>query len=195
MGTLSKNAQVLKAICTERPELDTTKLQKLAYLVDLEARKFLGRPVSEFQYIWWHHGPFDSRIYNAMAELEKAGLVKRYVEHGWGCVRHSERNCAVEYESDLAPVEIEIIKHTMKRYGHLSREQLLKLAYSSEPMDAVDDKGQALPMYVVDNMARDEFGFDLEELVRRERQMESGDYVSESDFFDAIQAQLRTGSH
>jgi hypothetical protein len=65
MTSLSRNAQVLRYLLEVAPGVGHTKLAKFAYLADLEARKYLGGPVSEFRYVRDQHGPFDAKRFFA----------------------------------------------------------------------------------------------------------------------------------
>ncbi len=192
MKTLSRNAQVLKAICERRPDLGITKLLKLAYLADLEARKLLGHPISEFQYIRYHHGPFDTDVYNAVGELEAHGHVSRYeANYRPGYHKHGVRNKPTTFGHGLSPAEVEIIDYVVKSYGPMPLNTLLDKVYATEPMRAVERFEQSLPMHVVDNAEKDEIGVDLEEIIARERRIEQGHYILGPDLFNGLRTQIR----
>lgn len=74
MANLSRNAQVLRYLLQVAPGIGHTKLAKFAYLADLEARRYLGSPISEFRYAFEQHGPFDSSgFFGALGELKTQG--------------------------------------------------------------------------------------------------------------------------
>src|SRR5713101_4784486 len=76
MPTLSRNAQVLRYLLQVAPGIGHTKLAKFAYLADLVARKYLGRAISTFVYVYDQHGPFDSpRFFKAISELKRLDFV------------------------------------------------------------------------------------------------------------------------
>src|SRR5688572_29443700 len=107
---LSKNAQVLKFFLQQcKDGAGRTRLQKLAYLADLESRKLLGHPISDFNYIWHHHGPFDSALYDAINELSIKGYAtKSEIDYGQGYVEHSARDTGAPALLDFTPGEVEI---------------------------------------------------------------------------------------
>ena len=46
-----------------------TQIVKYLYLADYEARRYLGRPITELSYRWDRHGPFDPAILQYLKEL------------------------------------------------------------------------------------------------------------------------------
>lgn len=192
MATLSRNAQVLKFFAQQCRGLERTKLQKLAYLADLESRKLLGKPITDFRYQWYNHGPFDRAIYDAIDELIQHGFAETdEVHYPNGFVGHRIFDTGHPVAFAFSPAQTQILAYVAKEYTQTSLRELLEdVVYVSEPMQAVERRGQPLPMDSVDNQAKQEIGFDLEEVLANEREAEAGNYVPAADFFDGLRASL-----
>ena len=74
MPKLSRNAQVLRYLLEVAPGVGHTLLAKFAYLADLIARQYLGGPITEMQYRYDNHGPFDAvGFYRALGNHRSVG--------------------------------------------------------------------------------------------------------------------------
>ena len=175
MPTISRNAQVLRYLLDADPGVGRTKLAKYAYLADLEARKYLGRPISEFRYIFDRHGPFDARaFFAAKEELQRAGLaiesevaLGSYVEHSL-----KPTDCALEYNFSLA--EARVLEYVAKTYLSTSARVLCdEVVYKTEPMQKAKP-GKPLPMGQMDRDRGDDLGFDLDRMLAGEESAEAG---------------------
>jgi len=169
MTTLSRNAQVLRYFLEAAPGVGRTKLAKYAYLADLEARKYLGRPVSEFRYVFDRHGPFDAKaFFAAKQELHHAGLatesevtIGSYVEH-----RMHPTNRAFEYTFSLA--EARVLEYVASTYLSLNARELCEdVVYMTEPMVQAKP-GKQIPMRIANRPTGDRLGFDLERMLAGE---------------------------
>ena len=58
------------------PSSSRTQLIGFLYLTDIEARKYLGEPITDLEYVWYDRGPFDSRILNRLAEATESGVLR-----------------------------------------------------------------------------------------------------------------------
>ena len=58
------------------PRAGRTQLVKFLYLSDLFSRQFLGEPITDLDYIWHDHGPFDSKIYAKISDLVDSEAIK-----------------------------------------------------------------------------------------------------------------------
>src|SRR3990167_3197938 len=73
---LSREEQLIAYFVTRcSGHLGRTQLVKFLYLADYEARRYLGKPLSGFQYFWHHYGPFDHAIYENLENLKTRGFV------------------------------------------------------------------------------------------------------------------------
>lgn len=190
MATLSRNAQVLHYFVQRSPEkLGVVKLQKLAFLADLYAREYLGRPLSDFKYVFYTHGPFDSDLYTAIAELEEAGYVRTRPESFLsGKNRRSILNVRVAEGFDFARPEIEILDYVASVYGRVPLKPLLAEVYATAPMKAAR-KNQPVPMGMADHRAKRTLGYDLESVLAEEAEIDRGNYVLAADFFNALRTE------
>ncbi|MEO7985981.1 MAG: Panacea domain-containing protein [Gemmatimonadales bacterium] len=152
------------------------RLVKLLYLIDLIARQYLGRAVSSFRYVWWDYGPYDTAIKAVAKQLVVADVAERTPE--WDNDNLTVRLIAKRDEPlfTFAPTEDEIIRYVVQNYLTMGMEELInEVVYLTEPWKTkVGRKGDLLPMGVVDNAGRDAVGFDLEEVLRAEKEIEAG---------------------
>lgn len=193
MGALSRNAEVLKYFSEKAQGLGVTHLQKLAYLADLEARKLLGRPISEFEYIWHHHGPFDKALYHARDELAAKGFVERDERYTiYGSVEKRTFDTGKSAEYSFSPAEREILDYVARTYVPAGLSDVLAHVYQTEPMKQAV-RGRRVPVEVLDNRDRAAIGFDLEEVLAAERDLDNGRYTLATDFFNGLRAQISSG--
>lgn len=96
-------------------------------------------------------------------------------------------------EVGFTPAEEAILDFVHRSYAHLPLDELLHLVYQTEPMRNAR-RDRALPMGVVDNVAKERLGYDLEAVLEQEREIERGNYMLASDFFDALRAETLAGS-
>jgi hypothetical protein len=62
------------AAAGENATFSPVQVQKLFFLIDREAQRFLGGP--HFSFKPYDYGPFDRAIYEELERLERAGMVK-----------------------------------------------------------------------------------------------------------------------
>src|SRR3990172_4747017 len=67
----SKTAQVLKFFAQQygHPGVPRKRLAKLVYMADVLARQYLGHPITEFEYIKDHYGPYARSLPDYAEEL------------------------------------------------------------------------------------------------------------------------------
>lgn len=193
MKTLSKNAQLLGYALARVGDMGVTRLLKLIYLADLESRRLRGRPVSSLRFFFHKHGPFDSAFYTALEELQRENLV---TEAGiWHPDGSRERSLTLKGDVPLGldPVDLHILNGVCDTYGRMPLSDLLARVYESPPMRGLE-RGNTLPMDIVDNRDKDEIGFDIEALIAAQQEAEGGNYESGTDFFDGLRAKIATRS-
>ena len=192
MSAVSRNAQVLRYLLDADPGVGRTKLAKYAYLADLEARKYLGRPISEFRYIFDRHGPFDAKaFFAATEELQQAGLATESQVAIGAYVEHSLRptNRALEYGFSLP--EARVLDYVAKTYLSTNARELCEdVVYKTEPMQKARP-GKPLPMSQVSRTPGDRLGFDLERMLAGEDSEEAGRVRPLRNVVD----ELRTRTH
>jgi hypothetical protein len=193
MGILSRDARVLQHFVQRAlgGDLGITQLVKLAFLSDLFARQYLGTPLTDFDYIWHNHGPFDSKIYDVVDELEEAGLAQERTGFVW-YNRWKREIRPQKHIKDLGftAAEQAILDFVAERYEGLPLAELLEEVYATDPMVAVQAQGKRrvhLPMDDLNNRLREQFN--LPALLAEEREVKRGNYVLADDFFDALRAE------
>lgn len=193
---LSRNAQVLRYILGVAPGVGRTKLLKFAYLADCEARRYLGRPISEFGYIRYDQGPFDQAFYKAVEELESAKLIdvsRVTFPNGYEGYCHRPTQEAVEYH--FSPGESAVLDFVATTYWNVPARDLCDdVVYETEPMKSGVEMNKALPMGVLDKPKDDLFGFNLERLLASEESARSGKHRPVTEAMDAILATPHSGS-
>jgi len=175
MFAVSRNAQVLRYLLDADARVGRTKLAKYAYLADLEAWKYLGRPISEFRYIFDRHGPFDATaFFAATEELQQAGLatesqvaIGSYVEH-----KLEPTSRALEYDFSVA--EARVLDYVVKTYlSTNARELCEEIVYKTEPMLKAKP-GMLLAMSQMNRKPGDRLGFSLDRMLAGEDSAEAG---------------------
>ena len=190
--SLSRNAQVFLYFLRHSSGLGHTRLLKLAYLADLEARRLLGSPISTLRYIFHRHGPFDPALYESVAELERAGLA-RVQEVRYPSGQHEKQVVATTQAPDVSgftPAETQVLAYVARQYGGMDLGTLLQqVVYQTRPMRRAE-RGASVPVEMENNVDRQEIGFDLNEIIAAEQEAERGNYVTADAFFDALRAEI-----
>ena len=190
MDELSKNAKVLLYFLGHQEWTGRTHLVKLLYLADLEARKVLGRPITDLNYVWHHYGPWDKRFFSARDELLNGGFAESHTFQEGGYTHHEMKAIATDGGAkSLSPEELHILHYVTREHMNTALSTLLAKVYDTSPMKAVNAKGELLPMELVDNEVRRMSGINLEEMLECERMAASGEFLLAEDFFDGLQYQ------
>ena len=175
MDNLTRNAQVLRYLLQVAPGIGPHRLAQFAYLADVEARRYLGRPISVLEYVFTPRGPFDaSGFAGAMKELEALGLVR---ENQIPCGSYSASellptNTPVEFTFSAA--EAEVLRYVATTFlSGSARELSDDIIYGTEPMvDA--EPGKPLPMDRANGVPGADLTFSLERMLRGEASASAG---------------------
>lgn len=175
MPTLSRNAQVLRYLLQVAPGIGHVKLAKFAYLADLEALKYLGRPVTRFSYIKDQYGPFDSDgFFSARDELLAADLITENQVQCGDYLGFEMRPTGQGLEYDFSVVEAEVLSYVAKTYLAMrTRELCDDVVYKTEPMEGAQ-LGKPLPMDTVARKPGHRHGFSLERMLAGEESATAG---------------------
>jgi hypothetical protein len=193
--SLSRNAQVLKYFAQQHTRgIGRMRLQNLAYLADLEARRYLGKPVTTFEYTWSNNGPLDDGLYAAIDEIERLGLASQ-IEIPWpSYVEHRLVDAGKAVPFTFTAPESAVLSFVADKYLDSPLARLLsEVVYETRPMQDVGRKGDRLPMEIVDNEGRNELGYDLEAVLEAEKEMEQGRFTTASALFDELRGRIGTG--
>jgi uncharacterized protein YwgA len=191
VAELTKTAQVLKYFAQQygRPGIPRTRLGKYSYMADVISRQYLGHPITDLKYRKDHYGPYARELPEFTRELVAAELVDE-VTHGSGddrAIRLHDRGRAVAF--DFTPGEAEVLAYVMANYSHMDFvEFVAEVVKKTDPFKAVRKQREALPMDLLNGIARDTVGFDLEAIIRAEQQAEAGDYITFDQFADELRS-------
>jgi hypothetical protein len=164
--------------------LGRTQIVKLLYLADLEARRWLGRPLTDLKWIRFHYGPWEQAIAATLDGLGADQGVSRQVVHfpsGDGELFSIEQRARAHA---FAPAEEAILAFVAESHGVLPRRQLVDdVVYQTRPMKEGSDRLRApLPMHLVDNEAILEMGgLSLERALAAEAELARGEVVAHED--------------
>lgn len=135
----NKTKQLLTYIALNHQPASITSLLKISYLIDLVAMKKKSRQVSDFEFIRYNFGPFDSKIYDYLKDLSNANILvskSDYTSVGEEYVVYSINDKA-ELNFDDLKEDQDIIDKVLKQvYGYNARI-LTEIAYGTKPMKAL----------------------------------------------------------
>ena len=195
MGKISKNAQVLMYFLEESEKwIGHTRLVKLLYLADLEARKVLGGPLTTLVYVWHHHGPWDTAFFRVREELIDSGFAESREVLSQGYSNRQLRALKGRPLDDAISVEdLHILRYVAGEYMDTPLTTLLsEIVYKTPPMEAVATKGQQLPMNSVNDIERRKTRIDLKDMLEAEGMAAAGDFLDMETFFRGIQSEAVT---
>jgi len=75
-----KTRQFLTLIVQLYPRIPITSLMKLSYIIDLANIKKNNIQITDFNYIRYKHGPFDSKIYDYLKDLIEKNILIQDIE-------------------------------------------------------------------------------------------------------------------
>jgi len=166
---------MLRYLLQVAPGIGHTQLAKFAYLADLEARKYLGRPISGFTYFFDQHGPFDSDgFFGAIGELKSLGFI---AENQIPCGQYTGYEMlptSQAAEFDFSPSEAEVLRYVATTYlSKTARDLCDDIVYKTEPMMEAE-AGKPLPMERMNRTPGDQLGFSLERMLAGEASAAGG---------------------
>jgi len=181
--------------CGGDGNLGRTRLMKLLYLADYEARRFLGRPISGAKYIWHFYGPYESRLNSWINRLRDCQvLLETPVVYPSGKQGFLYTPGPTPVLESFKPVETEILSYVCRQYSRVELRDLLEdVVYQTEPMVVAQKKKakeKPLDMNIVNNAKRGELTVSLEELLERRRQLRAGECLSHAEAMTALEQQL-----
>jgi len=108
-----------------------TRIMKLLFLVDAEAKKKLGDAITHVDWRRWFYGPFSRDVLEVLDELVHEGLLA--MDPG------PEVRYKVLDEPPRLPDEIkDIVDHVVKEYGFLPLRELLRRVYNEYNVEGID---------------------------------------------------------
>ena len=166
-----------------------TMLAKLVYMSDVEALRYLRKPLSSFRYKYDQQGPFDAeQFYPALDDLKGRGLVvEEEVLLRSGNVKKSILDVpgSVPVAFDFTPAESRIIAWNFTEYNHRDLTRFLAdIVYQTPPMVNAEE-GALLDMSV---LTREDLyaGIDFDVVLASESELLRGDYKTAYGFFSEL---------
>lgn len=136
---MGKNDQILAYLAKGHSEASVTVLIKLCYLADLVSIKRYNREVSDFKYVRYYFGPFDSKIYTNLETLVKENFLissSEYTQKGAEAIIY-HFNEKKELPTDKLLVEdLGILDELIESVRGYGAKALTDIAYSTKPMVA-----------------------------------------------------------
>lgn len=170
---LSKEEQMIAFFVNQLGgDFGRTALMKYMYLADYEARRFLGKPISEIEYVWHHYGPYDHNLPEIIERLGKKKMVSQEkIQWPTGQEGYRFRPGDVPAPYSFSPEELLVLQYVCEQYSKLDLQALLEdVVYATEPMkDAQDRKAKQQPinMDLINGIRQNELGIPFDELLRR----------------------------
>lgn len=169
-----------------------TQIVEFLYLADMEARRYLGKPISGLNYVWHDHGPFDRSVLACLDKLEAQGKVRD------NPANYSSAVIGHRYYSQQAPgprswqlPEQTILDHVARTYGGMDLETLLDEVHRTKPMADAKERGafnQPLRMDMVNNEAVIP-GLELPRVLGAIANLDAGQGKSHDAVFAGLRAQ------
>lgn len=136
-----KTRQLLALILHNGPR-GVTSLLKISYLIDLAAVRNIGNPISEFKYIRWNFGPFDSAIYKNLETMREEGAISAEA-----CFIGGEEHIIYKLTdpdlvttTSLTSQEQGLISEMLDHLQGLGAKTLTEIAYKTKPMTSIGAK-------------------------------------------------------
>jgi len=126
-------------------EIGTIEFIKLLYLIDVAYYRIFGKTLTGVQYLRYPKGPYTKDFANEVGELE-AFEVARQIKPSRGYsqfpkIAH-QRGGRPRFEPLLEPEEREVTDQVLAKVKNLEPVELEKLAYETEPMQAIIKREQ-----------------------------------------------------
>jgi uncharacterized phage-associated protein len=199
VAQLTRDEQVVAYFvrkCASKKSLGRTQLMKLAYLADHEARRYLGRPLSDMSYYWHFFGPYDDQILSTIKSLgEKDVVQESTIVYPTGQKGFEYKSgTAAQVTTTLSPIEIQVLHFVCSAFADMKLSTLLSdVVYETAPMKAAiaaKAQGQPLKMDMVNGTKRNEYAISFEELFDRIQEVRAGRGVPHADAVAQVWARL-----
>jgi hypothetical protein len=193
MPNISKTAQVLRFFAQQYgpPGIPRKRLVKLAYMADILARQYLGHPITEFVYIKDHYGPNARELPEAAQELLDGELADEHTERDGSYRKIRLRASHKLAVFDFTLGENEVLRYVVDNYLDMDIDEFVDdVVKETDPFKAVDRQEEVIPMDIVDGTKRAEIGFDLERILRAERQAAEGNSMTLADFMNELRTEI-----
>lgn len=108
--------------------LSKTKILKIIYLLDETSVKQYGIPFLNLQYKVWQLGPVNTDIYSDLSPEHT--LLKDFIKLNF----KKTGECYIEpkkkfHDDEFSQIELQLLDTVIKKYGHLSARELIKICH------------------------------------------------------------------
>ncbi len=122
-------------------ELPVTKLMKLAFLADIEHQQLYGEPLSNENWTYYQYGPYTQNLYASTEALESEGFIACTIRPAFTRIGKNYSPAKSEAEAEtrlekLSPKALRALANVLKRYGHLTVDQIKRAAYETKTMQS-----------------------------------------------------------
>jgi hypothetical protein len=178
MGVLR---ELIRYLCTARPQgFLRTELVKFVYLCDVESYRRFNRPITELQYEFGDHGPFNWGILDEATAMVGEGLLSYRAVPAprrgqYGCVFEVSRSPVGEVGPRVLDSEtLSVVRGVLERFSSLSLDELLDYVYTTPPTSLfrkgeVIDFGRWIPSTDLDYVTKSKVRKRLADLQRSAR--------------------------
>lgn len=136
----AKTKELLAYVVRHRyPDVSITELMKLSYLIDLVALKKKRSRLFDFEYVRYHYGPFDKKIYKYVKSLLADGTFVeggRVSSTGDEFVTYRLADTRISH-SKIKEEEMEILNEVLSAVEGHGAKALTELAYRTKPMKKI----------------------------------------------------------
>lgn len=132
-----KTKEVLLRIIKEHGDATITVIMKTCYLIDLTAKRRIGKRITGLDYIRYNYGPFDPNIYKFVLDLIKNELVigeTSYFGVGNEVVTYKMKDPNFVIEASIGKDEKSIVDEVLSSIRGLGAKMLTEIAYQTSPM-------------------------------------------------------------
>jgi len=133
----NKTEQFITYIASKHISPSLTSLMKLSYLVDLVSFKSMGKQISDFEYVRYHYGPYDSKINTCVDSLLKEGILQVrevFTQTAEGYSVYSVNPNAENTFDALSESEMQTIDSVLEGVKGYGAKTLTEMAYKTNPM-------------------------------------------------------------
>lgn len=171
----SKVARIIRYFVEQVPGCGRTRLVKFLYLSDHEARRYLGRPITDLAYRWDNYGPYDPEILRQIETLTQDDYLREERHPADGYVWYRYHATSRMLPAIFSREEAAILDHVRRTYADLKLESLLEdVVYQTRPMLEASHRGETLRMELVDNEQRIP-GLELERMIEAIDRLDAGE--------------------
>jgi uncharacterized phage-associated protein len=133
---LNKRQQLLAYAMKKHPKASITVLVKLAYLIDLVSIKNTNRQITDYKYIRYYFGPYDSKVVSDVQGMLEKGAIEAHLDFTPSGEEFVVYDLKEDFnlETSLNSKELKIIDEVLKNVQGYGAKALTEIAYKTKPM-------------------------------------------------------------